>query len=181
MVLVKNSLDCEPPYDYSVDVSDTSKYRNAMDYEEIVRYTSLRYNTVRLYHKSAAPADIHVKIQKVISEHIKKHYKWYINHLTKLVAKHENKKYTCTVYTTTHDIKTKYSQIMTELKDFLLEIGIDADEIEQVHSEAKRDIIKSNLTVKTCKITKIKKTFPSMTIDQNKPKITIKMKTKKQD
>ena len=107
----QNSLDCEPPYDYSMDVTDTSKYRNAMEYEEIVRYSSLRYNTSRLYHKSGAPADIHVKIQKVIGGYVKKHYKWYINHLTKLIARHENKKYTCTVYTTTHDIKTKYSQI----------------------------------------------------------------------
>lgn len=116
IVLVKNALDCEPPYDYSL-----RKTSEALAYDEIVKYCNFEYNTYSIDACiSKLPTGIKTKILEFTTAYMTKHAKWYLETLSKL-SQSEPTAAACKTYPSTRTpILMDYSKQLKKFADFII-------------------------------------------------------------
>jgi len=114
-VLVKNAIDCEPPYNRSQDEKTKTE---AYAYEEIVRFANFKYNTYQMHDTPPVPLEVKNLMQEDIMSIIKLRSTWYIKSLEHLLELHTNKIFSCSVYETTKSIITDYKSVLSNFINF---------------------------------------------------------------
>lgn len=142
-VFVNNALDCEPNYDYSTAPLGSAKRTNCINYDAIVRYANFKYNTYMMCQQlsPSIPTDIAALIKATVTKRIVRDAEWYINRLCTLYNTQNGNLLSCTVYTTTVNIKTDYLTVTNQMIAFLKSHAIDAATLAKTNGFAPQKAI----------------------------------------